>query len=126
MQYLYDAADNRIYYDSADLNTVVNLGSGAVMRSPDQRFTLTMQGDGNLVLRGPTGTLWASNTAGQAGAIMQFQTDGNLVLYRSGAPIWASGTDGNQCAMLNLQNDGNLVIYAMGSMAVWATNTAGH
>lgn len=125
-QYFYDSAGNRTYYESSDANTVIVLGSGQVMQSQDKRFTLTMQSDGNLVLTGPTGILWSSNTAGQSGAVMQFQPDGNLVLYRSGTPIWASGTDGNQCGSLNLQNDGNLVIYAMGAIPVWATNTSGH
>src|SRR5262249_33547664 len=57
-----------------------------------------MQGDGNFVLyRGfkadPANAVWATNTAGHAGAYLVIQNDGNLVLYDAkGKPLWASDT----------------------------------
>jgi hypothetical protein len=39
--------------------------------------------------------LWASNTAGNAGAYLEVQNDGNVVIYSaSGAALWSTGTAG--------------------------------
>jgi tyrosinase len=92
--------------------------------SGDGRFRLIYQTDGNLVLYGPTGALWASDTEGSrlGGCIMQ--GDGNLVIYGPGGLyIWDSATDGNPAARLVAQNDGNLVIYRADGQPVWVTNT---
>lgn len=50
----------------------------------------TMQGDGNLVVRGPDGrALWNSRSWGYAGALAQMQADGYFVVYSAvGAPVW--------------------------------------
>lgn len=58
-------------------------GAGAVLR---------YQGDGNLVLYGRSGPLWASNTSAAPGYV-EMQGDGNLVAYNAaGAPYWATDT----------------------------------
>lgn len=87
--------------------------------------TLTMQGDGNLVLYAPGNTaIWASNTSGNNGAWLSMQTDGNLVVVApSGRPLWAAGTNNHNGSVLILQSDGNAVIYAPGNVALWSTNT---
>jgi len=48
-----------------------------------------MQGDGNLVIYDPRAhPLWASATAGNAGAWLVGQNDGNLVIYdANGNPL---------------------------------------
>jgi hypothetical protein len=95
--------------------------------SCDGRFTLTMQGDGNLVLYQGGTPLWASNTTGTGATRAAMQGDGNLVLYTSaGSPVWASNTSNNAGAHLAVQNDGNTVIYSTSGSALWATNTSGH
>lgn len=94
------------------------------LRSADNRFQLILQHtDGNVVLYGPTGPLWASHTGTAQTTIMTMQADGNLVIRGSvNELLWSSGTGGYAGALLRVQNDGNLVIYA-GSTPVWATNT---
>ena len=66
---------------------------------PDaQPDRLTMQSDGNLVVYSTQGeAMWASDTAGNPGAFVNFQDDGNFVIYKH-APggkqaIFATGTD---------------------------------
>jgi hypothetical protein len=89
-------------------------------------YTLTMQGDGNLVLYKGSTALWASNTAGTAADEAIMQGDGNFVVYTSaGSPLWASGTAGNPGADLVVQNDGNVVVYSASGAALWATGTNG-
>jgi len=93
--------------------------------SCDGRYLLITQGtDGNVVLYGPTGALWATYAYG-AGNWLTMQTDGNLVVYTSSnVPVWSSGTDGNPGAWLAIQNDGNLVIYTSSNQPLW-TRAAG-
>jgi len=96
------------------------------LRSPNGEFTLAMQTDGNLVIYGPSGPIWASNTGGTGGAnYLAMQTDGNLVVYQSGGhPVWASNTGGTG-NYLAMQSDGNLVVYQPGGHPLWASNTGG-
>ena len=43
----------------------------------------------------------------------------------SGAPVWASNTAGNAGAYLDVQNDGNVVINSASGSVLWSTGTAG-
>jgi hypothetical protein len=93
------------------------------LQSNDGRYRLWLQGDGNLVLYGPSGrALWANNRFNTDLVIMQ--GDGNLVGYtNSGVATWASNTVG-RANMLVVQSDGNLVLYGP-SGAAWATGADG-
>ncbi len=103
------------------------LSAGKSLYSPDGRFRLTMQKDGNLVIYRPDGrSLWASNTAKTGRAnYLALQDDGNLVLYtRDRMPLRATGPVGQGSRDLNMQDDGNLVLYASGGRAIWASGLA--
>ena len=101
------------------------LPPGFSIRSPDGRYALVYQGDGNLVLDGPAGPAWASDTGGTSVGAVAMQDDGNLVVRDAGsAAVWGSGTGGNPGSRLVVQDDGNVVIYGPGGGAVWATDTA--
>jgi lysozyme len=110
-------------------------GSGAV---------LTIQDNGDLVLRSSAGPVWhdgapGSNTlaaggsllatqylhttSGQNGLVMQ--PDGNLVLRRDRVVLWASGSSGFPGAHVLLQSDGNLVVYDTGHHPRWSSGTSG-
>ena len=98
------------------------LNPGQSISSADGRYVFVYQGDGNLVLYGPAGALWASNTNGQPVGVAIMQGDGNLVIYGpGGSVVWASNTDGNPGARLVVQDDGNVVIYRTDGIARWAT-----
>ena len=91
--------------------------------SPNGRFRLVLQQDGNLVLYEGNHPHWASGTHGQAVQRCVMQGDGNLVIYGfSNNPIWASGTHGNPGSFLVVQDDRNVVIYKP-NHPVWATGT---
>lgn len=97
------------------------LRRGMSLRSANGEYTLVLQAsDGNFVLYGPSGAMWAS---GRAADFVVMQGDGNLVGYTNGGGVaWASNTAGSGGNRLVVQNDGNVVIYSA-SRAVWATNT---
>jgi hypothetical protein len=87
--------------------------------SQNGAYRLTVQQDGNLVLYGPSGPIWATNTGG-SNARLVMQHDGNLVLYRGdGAVLWATNSGGSN-ARLVVQNDSNLVIYNGSGGAIWS------
>ena len=108
--------------DSLAVNRV--LRRNMYLKSGDGRYTFWLQGDGNLVLYGPSGrALWSNNRLTTDFLIMQ--GDGNVVGYtNTGTPTWASNTTGRGGNRLVVQNDGNLVLYSA-ARAVWASNTVG-
>ena len=96
-----------------------------VAMSLDKTYKLIMQPDGNLVLYGAHGAVWASNTDGTGANRLNQQDDGNLVLYNpAGKALWASNTANRGLSSLVVQTDGNVVIYS-GSGPSWSTNTMG-
>lgn len=102
-----------------------SLLAGESRTSPDGRFTLIYQTDGNLVLYQGSGDLWHINKSGYSTGQAVMQGDGNLVVYDgNGEAIWSSGTSGTTGAFLAVQSDGNLVIYTpTTSVPLWSSNT---
>lgn len=93
--------------------------------SDNGKYRLLYQRDGNLVIYGPSGPIWATNTGGGPGfAVMQGA--GNLVVYGAdGHATWGSpGTDvpGSHAY---LQDPGNLVVYAPDGTPKWSTPVDG-
>jgi len=99
------------------------LATGQSLASPDGRYRLIMQTDGNLVVYAPgQRPLWNSHTGGHTGARAVMQTDGNVVVYDGGGrALWSSDTWGYSGSQLVLQSDGNLVLYSSSSAALWFT-----
>ncbi len=94
------------------------LYKGQSLWSPDGRYRLTLQNDGNLVHYGPSGVVWATNIPKTF--YLAQQDDGNLVAYDAfGAAIWASHRSGAEVRTF-IQNDGNIVSYGTKG-AVWAS-----
>src|SRR5437899_3777698 len=103
------------------LNPGQSLAVGGSITSPDGRFTLVLQADGNLVLYQSGGVArWATGTVGRTVSQAVMQADGNFVLYGPAGPIWATATDGHPGAYLAVQDDGNVVIYGPGG-PLWAS-----
>jgi hypothetical protein len=98
---------------------------GQSLYSPDHRFQFTFQTDGNVVLYGPSGVLWAAGTGGDTATALTMQNGGNLVELNGSTVVWSSGTAGDgSTTQLEVQNDGN-VIMSNSSGPVWETNTSG-
>jgi hypothetical protein len=95
---------------------------GQSLSSPDGRFLLVYQGDGNLVLYDDAlkSPVWWSGTNGRTAGAVGMQADGNLVIYDAAVtPLWMTGTAANASARLVLQSDGNLVVYSADGRPVW-------
>jgi hypothetical protein len=100
------------------------------VRSCNEKATLALQTDGNVVLYNDVGASWvAPNTLGRGTALLQIQHDGNLVAYNGALqPLWASNTGGNPGAWVAIQVDCNMVIYRgpypEHNGVLWATGTS--
>lgn len=100
--------------------------TNGTLTSCDQRFTLAIQGDGNLVLyKQNVGAIWANHVYG-SGHTLHMQTDGNLTVRDGANQVrWASNTGGKRGSVLMVQNDGNVVVYDYQRRPLWSTGTAG-
>jgi hypothetical protein len=99
------------------------LGAGGTLmlnqgiESGAKRYSLTLQGDRQLVMRRWDGTVrW---TAGGTGLNAVMQSDGNFVLYGAFGATWHTNTWGNPGSYIVVQDDGNLVVYAPGGRPLW-------
>ena len=116
-----------------NLNPGESLPRGSQIISPNGRFHLDMQHDGNLVLyrTDDNKPIWHTDTWARVlgshygGSEVIMQRDGNLVVYADGfGAIWDSKTNGRGECYLRMQDDGNLVIYKTGTVdAQWASGT---
>jgi hypothetical protein len=86
--------------------------SGQSLITPDRRYSLNYQPDGNVVLYTATGNpIWSTNTYQSSLGSLGLQSDGNLVLKnKDGSVIWSSGTGNRGRSDLLMQQDGNLVL----------------
>ena len=104
------------------LGTNETLTAGNGIYSDSGQYYLTMQTDGNLVLYGPSGAVWQSQTHGSGATRVVMQGDGNLVIYRpDNTPVWFTKTF-HSSSFLAVQDDGNVVVYW--PRPIWSTNTS--
>ena len=110
-------------------NTPVQLNQGEKINSPDGRWQLVMQADGNLVgyVNSTGKSFWRSGSTGRGTGPYRatLQGDGNFVVYDSAnAAIWKTGKLGNLPPYtLNMQNDRNIVVYNGAGKAIWASGS---
>jgi hypothetical protein len=116
-----------VYYRGTD-----RLSAGGIvwlnyfLRSPDGRYALLLQGDGNLVLYSPGyHVLWFSATTGKSVRYGAMGSDGIFRLVdKYGDVVWSSPNSACCGTHTIIQTDGNLVIYqADNTTAVWNTVT---
>ncbi len=107
--------------EPSTLSSDQRLGPGQRLVSPNGKYILLNQSDGNVVLIDTHANrpVWSTGTQSRPGAVLIQQGDGNAVVYQDGRSVWATGTNGRTGAILRLQDDGNLVVVAPGNLPVW-------
>ncbi|MBU2667255.1 hypothetical protein KOI35_27470 [Actinoplanes bogorensis] len=107
------------------LTTGGRLDTGDRLTSPNGRYTLQMQTDGNLVGYEGTRPFWATGTWDQPGNHLVADPYGrfNLLTVR-GTVAWTRSSE-SAGGLLRLQDDRNLVLYHSGThpAAAWASHT---
>jgi hypothetical protein len=105
-----------------EMGTGQVLYPGEELRSPNGRYSLEAQVDGNVVVYADdVRPIWHTHTWRAGGATLELQWDGNLLAHESDPwfPFWNSGTFGNQDDRLVIQDDGNLVLYGADGTPLW-------
>lgn len=96
------------------------LRPGHRLWSPDRRFSVLMQSDGNLGLYEGSVARWYSGN-GIPGAHAELDPGtGNFAVWNGGSRRWSAETWSLGASRVVLQNDGNLVVWA-GSRPVWTS-----
>ncbi|MGN6152058.1 MAG: M4 family metallopeptidase [Lysobacteraceae bacterium] len=109
------------------LSPGTTLATGGSVTSCDGRFTMIIQGDGNLVLYQNGVRALLANYVFGSNHRLSMQGDGNLVVYNgSNQAVWHTVTYGNPGAYLAVQNDGNAVVYSSSGRALWNSQTCCH
>lgn len=100
------------------------LNSGDFLLSPDGRYRLVNQPDGNLVQQVALSgrVLWETGTVGWE-SLLIMMPDGDLLLMPKvgGEPSWSTGTSGDS-PHFQVQNDANLKVFT-GAGTAWSSNT---
>jgi hypothetical protein len=99
------------------------LNPGQEIWSPDRRYRLTFQTDGNLVIYRNDGVpVWWTGTVGISPGAASMQVDGNFVVYDSAnRAAWHTYTYGNPGAYLSMQNNGAFAIYSANGARLWGS-----
>jgi pimeloyl-ACP methyl ester carboxylesterase len=99
------------------------LAPGQEIWSPDRRYRLAFQTDGNLVIYRSDGPpVWWTGTHGMSPGAAVMQPDGNFVIYNAaGEPRWHTSTFGNPGAYLSLQNNGAVVLNTANGARLWGS-----
>jgi hypothetical protein len=95
------------------------------LTSPDGRFHVVFQGDGNLVLyRDDWTSIWASGTTGTGARSAFMRPDGNFVIDDAdGVPVFTTNTASHPGAVLAVQDDGSVVVRTFEGVVLWTTGT---
>ena len=99
------------------------LAPGQTLASPDARYRLGYQHDGNLVVSRNDGVVvWSARIVGRSAGQAVLQSDGNFVVYDAGgAPVWHTNTWGSAGAYLSMQNNGAFVIFRSDGTHLWGS-----
>ncbi len=99
------------------------LAPGASLVSKDRRFTVTMQTDGNLVLRQGTTVRWQSGTRDPSRrAYARLGTDGNLIVVGDGDRLlFSAGVAGRGGVLAVVQSDGVFRVASSAGGTIWGS-----
>lgn len=101
------------------------LAPGQSLVDPSGRIQLVLQTDGNLVQRTDVHVDWTSHTTGHPGARLSVQTDGNVVLRGTdGRALWNTGTGGIGAGVrFGLSSNGDLGVTSASGRVAWSNFT---
>ena len=106
------------------LGTNQGLHPGESITSPDGNVSLTLQPDGDLVIKKNSdgSVLWHSGTAGRRGVIAWMDHDGNLRVEAAGGEshkLWDNGAHGHADARARIEDTGNLFVWDGANHQIW-------
>nr|MDA8048345.1 hypothetical protein [Actinomycetota bacterium] len=113
------------YLDLHDALTIAApLTTTEPLVSIDGRYSATLEDDGDLVVSGPGGPVWSSNTAGSGATELVMETDGAVELLGPQGVAWSTYTSGTGADYLAMQENGQLVLYGPAGI-LWSSAVPG-
>lgn len=99
---------------------------GANITSPNGKYSLILQEDGNLVFYlSKKYVLWASGVLDNQISRCVMQPGGNIVVYNANNLVmWALNTHGHEGAYLVAHDHGDLVLYSKEGSMIWHTDSS--
>ena len=99
------------------------LSTGDVLRSDDGRYLAVMQSNGDLVVHGPTGTIWRSGTSGVDNGLYVAENGVASIYDWRDTVVWTNGPASGAVGPFRfvMQNDGALVEYDGQGHVVWSS-----
>ncbi|PRP87856.1 pathogenesis-related protein PRMS-like [Planoprotostelium fungivorum] len=106
---------------SSSGTSTITSQDGRGVTSPDCNYRLTVESDGNIVIRGSGRVSWSTKSSGQGPNRLVMQSDGNLVGYGTNKVLWASGTyrRGQAPFVVSLDNNGKLTLKDSTGAVTW-------
>jgi hypothetical protein len=97
-----------------------SLQVGATLQSPDGRTSLTLHGNGNMVVEVEGYGVFDDTGAVGDAQCLKVEPDGWLVLCgKDDSVLWKQGPDAER---FEVQNDAHVVLYSTLDKPIWATN----
>ncbi|NQX03848.1 hypothetical protein HQQ82_03440 [Rathayibacter sp. VKM Ac-2856] len=114
--------DSQMALPGSSLYGPNDLATGGQLRSNNGDYRTVVQKDGNVVVYGPQGALWSSQTGGVNSSLEIFENGRLQIVADNGAITWSAqpAAGGTAPFRLVMQDDGNLVEYDADGRAVWS------
>ena len=104
----------------------VQMLKGSSLKSPNGKYLLTLQYDGNFVLYCGFKAMWSIEKTSKEVEAMHFESNRNLVIRKKDySAFWQSGAKRSKATLLHVQDDGNVAIRDDDGNALWDTKTYG-
>ena len=94
------------------------------LKSPNGKYLLTLQYDGNFGLYCRFKAIWSVEKTSKEVEARHFESNRNLVIRKKDySAFWQSGAKGSKATLLHVQDDGNFAIRDYDGNALWNTKT---
>ena len=104
----------------------VQLLKRSSLKSPNGKYLLTLQYDGNFGFYCRFKAIWSIEKTSKEVEAMRFGSNRNLVIRKKDySAFWQSGAKGSKATLLHVQDDGNVTIRDYDGNALWNTKTFG-
>lgn len=114
--------ESSLIYRNNKLLLKQQLVKGNKIFSPNKKYFLYLQFDGNLVVYDSNYLpIWATNSDGTTASILEFNKDGNLVLRDKKNKIYWSSNSKSNGERLEIEDDGALRLYGKNRIEVWSS-----
>ncbi|MFN3808160.1 Ig-like domain-containing protein [Asticcacaulis sp.] len=105
----------------AEVKGLIEIRQLETRLSPNKQVALTLQNDGNLVLKRGVDVLWTSQTWNTPANVLRLAPNGDLELRYKGKTFWKAGTAGRGGEDIRVTDKGAFVVVNKAGKVVWSS-----